>query len=166
MSANDKKLHGAYGDSVLPKPVDDAEVEQQEEQKPSNRKPGTAATSQGSKPNVQIYLKEIRKPEVALKLRRQGCAGWPCHEGYLCNFCLLRPEWTAEAQIGPMQVLYCGLSSQSRCPIFHCLCPTHVSTSRILLFASQEEIDELRHTVMRLRKQQSDVDTYETQLQC
>eukprot|EP00961_Rhodomonas_salina_P158848 2138483-Rhodomonas_salina.4 len=125
MSANDKKLHGAYGDSVLPKPVDDAEVEQQEEQKPSNRKPGTAATSQGSKPNVQIYLKEIRKPEVALKLRRQGCAGWPCHEGYLCNFCLLRPEWTAEAQIGPMQ----------------------------------EEIDELRHTVMRLRKQQSDVDT-------
>eukprot|EP00286_Rhodomonas_abbreviata_P028162 CAMPEP_0181313566 /NCGR_PEP_ID=MMETSP1101-20121128/14315_1 /TAXON_ID=46948 /ORGANISM="Rhodomonas abbreviata, Strain Caron Lab Isolate" /LENGTH=430 /DNA_ID=CAMNT_0023420525 /DNA_START=513 /DNA_END=1805 /DNA_ORIENTATION=- len=115
MNAVDKQLHGAYGDSVIPKPLQLDGPDGDEK----------AHAGQGSRPNVQIYLQEIRKPDNSLKLRRQGCAGWPCHDGYLCDFCLLRPEWAAQAKIGPMQ----------------------------------EEIDDLRHTIVGLRKQQADVDT-------
>mmetsp|Transcript_47802 Transcript_47802/g.113555 ORF Transcript_47802/g.113555 Transcript_47802/m.113555 type:complete len:373 (-) Transcript_47802:87-1205(-) len=88
LNPQDRKLHGVYGDNVIPQ--DDGKEKGAKEQ---NMR----------RPNVKYYLSQLQDPVKVTELRRAGCAGWPCHEGYLCNFCLLRPEWTAEAKLVPLQ---------------------------------------------------------------
>jgi chromosome segregation ATPase len=61
------------------------------------------------RPNVKYYLSQLQDTKTKARLQRAGCAGWPCHDGYLCNFCLLRPEWTAEARLIPLQEEVCEL---------------------------------------------------------
>jgi hypothetical protein len=55
------------------------------------------------KPNATVYIKSIKDPDRADDIRRQGCTGWPCHSGFLCDFCMLRPEWIAESKVEPLQ---------------------------------------------------------------
>lgn len=55
------------------------------------------------KPNATVYIKGIKDPGRADDIRRQGCTGWPCHSGFLCDFCMLRPEWIAESKVEPLQ---------------------------------------------------------------
>jgi hypothetical protein len=84
VAPRDARLHGAYGDIVVHVPSA-GELEEKKQEA-------------ASRPNVQLYLKKIKEPNNLTKIRRQGCSGWPCQQGYLCDFCVLRPEWTAEAK--------------------------------------------------------------------
>mmetsp|Transcript_40640 Transcript_40640/g.79570 ORF Transcript_40640/g.79570 Transcript_40640/m.79570 type:complete len:372 (+) Transcript_40640:45-1160(+) len=91
VAPKDVKVHGAYGDSVLPRGK--GAEEEEEEQK----------EGVPSRPNVALYLKKIQEPLNTTRIRRKGCAGWPCQDGYLCDFCVLRPEWTAEAKADALE---------------------------------------------------------------
>ena len=95
----DKALHGSFGDSVIPR---EARL-QVEEIEGSTPKIETKSGPKSFKPNATVYIKSIKDPARADEIRRQGCTGWPCHDGYLCNFCMLRPEWVAESKVEPLQ---------------------------------------------------------------
>ena len=79
MSANplvnhrDIKIHGAYGDTVV-----NLREQKEEEGKASHRN------------NVKLYLKALNEPNKLVQIRKKGCLGWPCQQGYLCDFCVLR----------------------------------------------------------------------------
>jgi len=89
VALKDARIHGSYGDTVVPRTGDEDQEEVKKEQ--------------ANRPNVQLYLKKIQEPLNATRIRRQGCSGWPCQNGYLCDFCVLRPEWTAEARADALQ---------------------------------------------------------------
>ena len=128
MNKHDKELHGAYGDSVRP-PNDNLQATTGKSDDEEADAPATPKKKydgpKAFKPNATVYLKSIKDPSRADEIRRQGCTGWPCHDGYLCNFCLLRPEWIAESKVEPLE----------------------------------EELHDLRQTVVLLRSQQADVET-------
>lgn len=93
----DKALHGDFGDSVIPR---EAGLRAAPDEESVRKKKSDGPKS--FKPNATVYLKSIKGPERADDIRRQGCTGWPCHDGYLCNFCMLRPEWVAESKVEPL----------------------------------------------------------------
>jgi hypothetical protein len=39
---------------------------------------------------------------LTMQMETTGCTGWPCHDGFLCDFCMLRPEWIAEGKVEPL----------------------------------------------------------------
>ncbi|EKX52801.1 hypothetical protein GUITHDRAFT_150441 [Guillardia theta CCMP2712] len=123
MNGKDKRLHGSFGDSVIER-KEEADVEEQQAGGGEGKQEKTA---KGFKPNALLYLKKIKEPGFAAELKRKGCSGWPCHAGFLCDFCMLRPEWIAESKLEPLN----------------------------------EEIAELKQSIIILRKQQQDVETLE-----
>jgi len=98
MNQRDKALHGNYGDSVMQRETGREAAPQREGEAALQLKKGPKSF----KPNATVYLKSIKEPMRADDIRRQGCTGWPCHDGYLCNFCMLRPEWLAESKVEPL----------------------------------------------------------------
>eukprot|EP00960_Hanusia_phi_P000109 3067-Hanusia_phi.AAC.1 len=113
MSGKDKRLHGSFGDSVIPQKDEGEEVEEREEQIEGDGK--QQKTAKSFKPNALLYLKKIKQPDFAAELKRKGCSGWPCHAGFLCDFCMLRPEWIAEAKLEPLTVSGGHASGGSEC---------------------------------------------------
>jgi hypothetical protein len=104
LNQRDRELHGSFGDSVINRDarleaaggaLPDGEGEGVPQKKPDGPK--------SFKPNATVYIKSIKDPHRADEIRRLGCTGWPCHDGYLCNFCMLRPEWVAESKVQPLQ---------------------------------------------------------------
>lgn len=109
----DKKLYGAFGDSVIgiqQPETSKLEAPPEEEvalcaQCSARKQSEERKQSEGPKsfkPNATVYLKSIKDPECSDKIRRRGCTGWPCHDGFLCDFCMLRPEWIAEGKVEPL----------------------------------------------------------------
>ena len=108
LNQRDRELHGSFGDLVInrearleaaggarPDGEGEGEAEKVTQKKPDGPK--------SFKPNATVYIKSIKDPHRADEIRRLGCTGWPCHDGYLCNFCMLRPEWVAESKVQPLQ---------------------------------------------------------------
>ena len=108
MNGKDKRLHGSFGDSVIER-KEEADVEEQQAGGEEGKQDKTA---KGFKPNALLYLKKIKQPGFAAELKRKGCSGWPCHAGFLCDFCMLRPEWIAESKLEPLNVRSCVMKSR------------------------------------------------------
>ena len=106
LNQRDRELHGCFGDSVIPREGRlEAAGARSEDEGDGGGEGGRQKRPDGPKsfkPNATVYLKAIKEPDRADEIRRQGCTGWPCHDGYLCNFCMLRPEWVAESKVEPL----------------------------------------------------------------
>ena len=104
----DAKIHGAFGDSVVGSVHSPAKAAAQRDEDAAGENMSDVHKRKTDgrfnfKPNAIVYLKSIKEPERAEEIRRCGCSGWPCHDGYLCDFCMLRPEWVAESKVEPLQ---------------------------------------------------------------
>jgi DNA repair exonuclease SbcCD ATPase subunit len=108
LNQRDRELHGSFGDLVINR---EARLEAAGGARPDGEGEGEAGKvtqkkpdgPKSFKPNATVYIKSIKDPHRADEIRRLGCTGWPCHDGYLCNFCMLRPEWVAESKVQPLQ---------------------------------------------------------------